>query len=352
MHRSVRSTAACALALASSVALAAGSSTVDAKFSRAPLPSSVKAAWQHSPYAADDCSICHERNDKKNPGKVAKNGSALCLECHGEFEALRSEKYVHAPVFADCMKCHNPHDAQQRKLLYTESVTSLCTACHQGIKSIAEKSPVKHDPVVKGRACLQCHSPHATKIEKLLTAAPFDQCIGCHSQPGLKDDKGVVMTNFKQLLADNKVLHDPVAAKDCSACHTVHGGENFRMLTTAYPAKFYAPFNPENYALCFGCHNDQVISQRETTTLTRFRDGSRNLHYVHVNKADRGRTCRACHEVHASPYPHQIREAVPYGPKNWMLKVGYEATPTGGMCAKTCHDAKPYVNRTAPVSQK
>jgi hypothetical protein len=51
--------------------------------------------------------------------------------------------------------------------------------------------------------------------------------------------------------------------------------------------------------------------------------------------------------VHASPNAHQIRHAVPYGPKNWMLKVGYEQTPTGGMCAKTCHDAKPYVNRTA-----
>lgn len=342
--------AAAVLALwAAAPALATpGPRTVDLGFSRAPLPSGVRAGWQHSPYAADDCSICHERNDRKNPGRVAKNGTPLCLECHGEFEALRAEKYVHAPVFADCMKCHNPHESQQRKMLYAESVYELCTGCHVGVKSEAEKSLVKHDPVSKGRACLSCHNPHAGRIEKLLSAAPFDQCVGCHSQPGLTDDKGVVLTNFERLLAENKVLHDPVAAKDCSACHTVHGGENFRMLTTAYPAKFYAPYDPENYALCFGCHNDKVIAQPETTTLTRFRDGSRNLHFVHVNKAERGRTCRACHEVHASPNQHQIRDAVPYGPKNWMLKVGYEATPTGGLCAKTCHDAKAYVSRMAP----
>jgi predicted CXXCH cytochrome family protein len=65
-----------------------------------------------------------------------------------------------------------------------------------------------------------------------------------------------------------------------------------------------------------------------------------------VNKAERGRTCRACHEVHASPNPHQLRESVPYGPKNWLLKVGYTQTATGGSCARTCHDTKTYVNKT------
>lgn len=340
------------LTLAATAASADASKTLDAKHSRAPLPPGVKAGWQHSPYAADDCSICHERNDKKNPGRVAKNGTALCLECHGEFEALRAEKYQHAPVFADCMKCHNPHESQQRKMLYADSVYGLCTGCHVAVKSDAETSPVKHDPVAKGPACVSCHNPHASKIEKLLAAPSFDLCIGCHSQQGLTDDKGVTLTNFKQLLADNKVLHDPVAQKDCSACHEVHGSENFRMLVTAYPAKFYAPYDPQNYALCFGCHNDQLVTQRETTTLTRFRDGARNLHFVHVNKAERGRTCRACHEVHASPHAHQIRHAVPYGPKNWMLKVGFEPTPTGGSCAKTCHDTKPYVNRAAATGSK
>jgi hypothetical protein len=133
-----------------------------------------------------------------------------------------------------------------------------------------------------------------------------------------------------------------VKAKDCSACHLPHGGENFRLLVSAYPPTFYAPYDPANYALCFGCHNEKVVSAAETRTLTNFRDGSRNLHHLHVNKADRGRTCRSCHEVHASRQARHLRDGVPYGPKGWVLKVGYTKTANGGQCAKTCHDLKTY----------
>ena len=325
--------------------------TVNIKFGPAPLPANEKSAWQHSPYAAGDCSICHEKNDRKAPGKVSIAGNELCYGCHEEFATIMKAKYKHAPATSNCIGCHNPHDSKQRKLLYADTY-SQCVSCHVGIKETVDASPVKHDALTQGAKCLNCHNPHASNVEKLLTALPFDQCVNCHSQDALKDEKGTALTNFKKLLNDNKVHHAPVASKDCSACHKVHGGENFRMLVAEYPAKFYAPYDLNNYALCYGCHNDKVVSEAETTTLTNFRDGSRNLHFVHVNKPDRGRTCRACHEVHASQFPHQIREAVPYGPKGWMLKVGYEQTPTGGSCARTCHDTKPYTNRTAAAQQQ
>jgi predicted CXXCH cytochrome family protein len=312
----------------------------------APLPASVKAAWQHSPYANGDCSICHARNDRKNPGPVTTQGNELCFGCHEEFSGLMSAKHTHKPAVQACLTCHNPHDSMQRKLLNAD-IFDQCTSCHVGIKETVAHATTKHGALTQGKKCLSCHNPHASNVEKLLTALPYDQCVACHSQEGLKDDNGVLLTNFKKLLDANKVQHSPVESKDCSACHEVHGSTNFRLLVADYPAKFYAPYAPENYALCFGCHNDKVAAEPQTTTLTNFRDGTRNLHYVHVNKADRGRTCRACHEVHASPNAHQLRESVPYGPKGWALKVGYEPTATGGTCARTCHDAKTYVNRTA-----
>ena len=63
-------------------------------------------------------------------------------------------------------------------------------------------------------------------------------------------------------------------------------------------------------------------------------------------RPERGRTCRACHEVHASQQDHHIREGVPYGPKGWMLKINYTKLPTGGSCAKTCHAPKAYNNKS------
>jgi len=37
---------------------------------------------------------------------------------------------------------------------------------------------------------------------------------------------------------------------------------------TRYPEKFYAPFDPQNYELCFSCHNEAIVSAETTSTLT------------------------------------------------------------------------------------
>jgi predicted CXXCH cytochrome family protein len=317
--------------------------------SQGPLPASVKAAWTHAPFAAGDCSICHERADAKNPGKLQTQGNDLCFTCHEEFQPIMARKHPHAPAKASCIACHNAHDARQAKLLHAEA-SALCLGCHADVKAIAEGAKVRHDALTQGKKCLGCHNPHASNVEKLLTQLPFDLCVSCHSVDGMKDGEGRTLTNFQKWLGENKEWHAPVAAKDCSSCHLPHGGEHFRLLVAAYPPDFYAPYDPKNYELCFTCHNAQVATNAETTTLTGFRDGSRNLHFVHVNKADRGRTCRACHEVHASKQAHQIRDGVPYGSKGWVLKVGFTQTANGGSCARTCHDTKGYDRKLAPAA--
>jgi predicted CXXCH cytochrome family protein len=321
-----------------------------------PLPSNEKAAWTHAPFAAGDCSICHERNDAKSPGKLVKQGNDLCFMCHDEFQPIMARKHPHAPAKSSCTACHNAHDARQAKLLHAEA-SALCLGCHADVKSVAEGSKVKHDALTQGKKCLGCHNPHASNVEKLLTQLPFDLCVSCHSVDGLKDDTGKPLTNFTKMLGENKEWHAPVAAKDCSSCHLPHGSAHFRLLVAEYPPEFYASYDPKNYELCFACHNAEVAKNAETTTLTGFRDGSRNLHFVHVNKADRGRTCRACHEVHASKQAHQIRDGVPYGSKGWVLKVGFTQTANGGSCAKTCHDTKGYDRKLgqpapAPTAKK
>ena len=314
----------------------------------APIPAGPNVKWSHGPYEAGDCSICHERNDPKSPGPITMGINELCYSCHEEFQAIMARKFKHVPAAETCTNCHNPHNATEKKLLGAEMV-EMCTGCHKGIREQITSAKVKHAAVTTGEKCSNCHNPHAANVEKLLIQLPFDLCINCHSKDGMMSDDGKPMTNFKAWLADNKVWHEPVKAKDCSACHRTHGGDNFRLLVSAYPSSFYAPYEAKAYALCYGCHNDKVVSVEETTTLTGFRDGSRNLHYVHVHK-ERGRTCRACHEVHASKQDHHIRDGVPYGPKGWMLKINYTKLPTGGSCAKTCHETKTYNNKTLTSS--
>lgn len=318
------------------------------KRSLAPIKSG--AVSVHSPFDTGDCSLCHKNKNPKNPGPVAGARNKVCFACHEDFEQMvTSRRFKHSVAQQDCTACHNPHNAAQKKLLLA-ATPGLCNSCHVGIQQLM-KSKVTHAAVNEGNNCQNCHNPHASNVEHLLTRLPFDQCVQCHSKDNLKDQAGVKLVNIKKLLDDNKVHHAPVAQKDCSACHQPHGSDTFRLLVSAYPAAFYAPFDTATYALCFGCHNEQLATQQETTTATRFRDGNLNLHFLHVNKPDRGRTCRACHEVHASPQTYQIRESVPFGPKGYILKVNFVKRENGGDCTQTCHTARSYTN-AAPREKK
>lgn len=316
-----------------------------------PLPAGEKAVSSHAAFEAGDCSLCHRSADAKNPGPLTAPVNELCLGCHEDFQKVLARKSSHLPARKSCVNCHNPHNSLQRKLLVEEPLT-LCLGCHEKIKDLAIQSAVKHDPVTKGAKCANCHNPHGANVEHLLTQLPFRLCVTCHGKDGVVDREGRKLTNIRKLLEENPKQHGPVAAEDCSACHNPHGYKNFRLLTTEYPATFYSPYDPRLYALCFECHEARVAAEPETTVLTQFRDGKRNLHYVHVHKAERGRTCRACHEVHASKKPHQLREGVPYGSKGWILKLNYTSTPTGGSCEKTCHGKYTYNNAAAPSGKK
>jgi predicted CXXCH cytochrome family protein len=320
------------------------------KVDLAPLPATEKIGATHAPFEAGDCSICHERADPKSPGPITTTVNDQCLGCHDDYQKLVAGKTGHVAAQASCVSCHNPHNTRQAKLL-VEDASSLCLSCHEGIKNIVLHAPVKHDAVSTGAKCANCHNPHGSPIEHLLLQLPMNLCLGCHGTDDVADRDGRKLTNMKKWLAENPVHHGPVASQDCSACHNPHGFKNFRLLNQDYPASFYSAFDPQKYALCFECHETGMITDAKTTSQTRFRDGATNLHFVHVNKAERGRTCRACHEVHASKQKHQLRDSVPYGPKNWPLKLNFTKTPTGGSCAKTCHPTRTY-DRSQPVAEK
>ncbi len=63
------------------------------------------------------------------------------------------------------------------------------------------------------------------------------------------------------------------------------------LLVRVYSGTLYAPFSKNQYALCFGCHDQSLATQERTTIVTKFRNGETNLHFVHVNRDRKGRTC-------------------------------------------------------------
>ena len=137
-------------------------------------------------------------------------------------------------------------------------------------------------------------------------------------------------------------MHGPVRGDNCSACHSIHGGDQEHLLQARFPAAQHAPFDPDAYALCFQCHEGDLVLVERTRTLTEFRDGDQNLHYLHVQGERKGRTCRACHVIHGGDQPRNMAEAVVLGDSEWLLPIGFELEDGGGSCAPGCHEAMSY----------
>ena len=200
----------------------------------------------------------------------------------------------------------------------------LSAGCHA---DLAEPEVV-HAPV-KNNECSECHEQEdETNHEFSMIAEGAELCYECH------DESEIAETD------EGGSVHQPVAQGECAGCHEPHASGHKGLLIEAYAEDFYVPIaESDKYALCFECHDYELIEESETD-VTEFRNGELNLHYLHVSKERKGRSCRTCHESHLSEQAGLVRRSVPFG--RWKMKLRFVATDTGGACGPSCHSAKQY----------
>ena len=349
----------------------------------------------HPPYEWGDCTVCHA--DAKGEEDVIMDTPDLCYMCH---EAKDTGKFIHGPVAAGaCTACHNPHESDNAKLLVASSINELCVSCHQAKDEFLHKTtnihpPVKdqctncHDPhtedhlyqlkadgkkdlcvmchvdkdvwtktvtdkhgaLDRPRKCLECHDPHGSEHPKfLIKETSKELCLTCHSETLTTDEDGSKLQNIGKHLDKNPDWHGPILWGDCAACHNPHGSNNLRMLKKPFPRTFYEKFDENNY-ICFECHEKEKIQDEFTTTATNFRNGDKNMHFVHVNK-EKGRSCRACHDFHGTKeFPHHLRKKTKFGKINFPIR--FIETDNGGSCAPACHARRHYDKETPKVNLK
>ena len=280
----------------------------------------------HGPVAVGECTACHDAHASNYPQQLLDPPEELCFRCHEEKAEIRNQRHIHAPAQAECTICHLPH-ASEASFLLKEKTPTLCFECHPEL-ALAVSVDHPHPPVADGQ-CGQCHDPHASPYPRLFPVPATELCYPCHEE-------------LHDYILAQEHLHGPVAQGDCSACHNPHGSNFHVMLYKYFPEDFYEPYSEENYDMCFECHNREMAVLAHTETLTGFRDNKVNLHYLHVNKSVKGRTCRACHHVHGSNQEHHIRESVPFGDIDWDLPVIFTIEEDGGSCQVGCHAPKGY----------
>ena len=123
-----------------------------------------------------------------------------------------------------------------------------------------------HQPIAAGE-CTKCHSPHKAKLDSLLLASSPDLCLTCHK-------------DLKERMAKEKA-HSP-AATDCLRCHTPHFGAQQALLSQ--PIQL----------LCSQCHDSKAKS----------------FDSAHIGIDAAVMHCEKCHDPHASKDPKFFKEYV------------------------------------------
>ncbi len=261
-----------------------------------------------------------------------------CSDCHSD---LMESTILHGPANESCLTCHKVDIKEHtengaRGLNLVKRVPELCYSCHEDSKKDFNSLPVVHQAIKGENACTACHSPHSSDEKHLLLTQQKKLCLSCHNKDVTAS--GGKTANIKKLLAESKVIHPPVE-NGCVVCHQPHASENNYLLISAFPRGNYAPAVTDTYALCWECHDSDLLGLSKTDASTNFRDGDRNLHFVHMN-GKKSRTCIMCHNVHASQNLHLIEDKVQFG--EWSLPINYVPTETGGSCFPGCHAQKSY----------
>jgi len=279
--------------------------------------------YVHGPVAAGECGICHDPHASNAENQLPEEETALCLMCHESKAEMTTRENVHPIIEDGCANCHNPH-SEENEFMLPETGDKLCFICHGGVLK-ATGEPFKHDALEDG--CSSCHDAHGTGETNMFTMGPTEICASCH------EDKILEFSAYK-------FQHQPVSDAECWACHAPHGSRRVKLLNGNWPRGFYAPYSPTMYSLCLQCHDRNAFEYQRTSEATNFRNGDRNLHFIHVNK-NKGRTCNVCHGVHGAKQDHLVLDNVP-GFGKWQIPIEMTNTDTGGACLAGCHKPKYY----------
>lgn len=304
----------------------------------------------HAPYASGACVACHEPHESEFPG-LLRGGAGMdhCGMCHESLvQNIKEMRHTHSAIEGECQACHDPHAADRASLLSLDAGTG-CLQCHDSVRETIEGATVTHGAVMTGDRCVSCHNPHAADVPNMLADRQAAVCLDCHDEEVRGTDGRMVLSMATVLSA--KVVHGPVKMDECSACHSVHGSTRARLLNELSPKVLYGGFDVRNYALCFQCHDQDMVLEERTTTGTQFRNGDVNLHHLHVAKAVQPESCTQCHSVHASDSPRLIAQKVPYQGSKWMMDMNFVIRADGGSCGPGCHETLSYSRELKALPQ-
>lgn len=302
----------------------------------------VKVKYVHAT-TIEDCSCCHTLVGTDHPAKpgneyiLASNITGLCENCH---KSKEEAEHIHVPYEGkNCLACHAAHSSNQNHLMKLVNGKSVCISCHD----VIGHDTIIHGPVVQGD-CTACHLGHSSDIDKLLIVEGKKLCLTCHSKTIKTKDKEILNIAEKM----KKIFIHPPAKTRCNGCHLAHKSKNNALLKDKFIRTNYVNTVLESFYLCIKCHQDEFITEEFTSLFTNFRNGTKNLHYLHITKK-KGRNCNLCHDVHGSNNKRLINDQAKYG--DWSFNLNFVKESNGGSCTPACHKKLSYSQDSIATSE-
>jgi DmsE family decaheme c-type cytochrome len=201
---------------------------------------------------------------KSMAGLSAEDQSAVCLQCHETGKIMFWAESPHQQRGLACQTCHSVHSPASAETLLKKALEfEQCFTCHK--KQAAQFWRSSHHPIREGQVtCSNCHNPHGTITDKLISAASEpEKCYECHAEK-----RGPFLWE-----------HVPVR-EDCGNCHDPHGSNHIKLLNAKEPF------------LCQRCHAD---TRHPGTLYDQLSINSNRLF---------DRSCASCHSmIHGSNHP-------------------------------------------------
>ncbi len=300
----------------------------------------------------DNCLNCHDGGVARFniASEVRKPSGHPVFKYEGQHDPTEDPRLARRHV--ECVDCHNPHatapqviDRVNRPSLGEISATTQFVSGVTRTGRPIERSRFEYE------ICFKCHADNIAR-ERIpsITRQVNETNTRREFQPTNPSFHPVIGPRQNSDVVSLLLPWRPGAIMRCTDCHNSdeaasasgqprgpHGSIYEPLLIANYSTRDFTSESPENYALCYRCHDRQSI----------LGDESFPLHNVHVV---RGRTpCSACHDAHgisrtrgnSRNHSHLINfDLNIVQPAGGALGARLEFVDTGrfsGSCTLVCH---------------
>ena len=323
--------------------------------------------WPHTSgttVAANACENCHRPHAAGTPARLldftpyeqncdsCHSGTVAAKNIAAEFNtkvsvhpiALTSgihdpvEDAINAPRHVACEDCHNPHAAKEAAAIAPAAPGSLT-----GVRGVNSSGAVIPQIQNEYELCFRCHGDSANRGPALVrrqvvqtdTLLEFNRAnTSFHPVIAVGQNPGV--TSLISPWSPSSIIY-------CTDCHNndqgpgagagntgpkgPHGSRYAPILERQLLLTDFTPYNADNFALCFKCHDPSVVVSAQVS--------SWQYHLKHiVNDAT---ACTTCHDSHGSTLSHLINFNTDYVTASSNGRLEYVNLPAQRNCSLTCH---------------